>query len=64
VKPIGRDLQNFLIIKLALGTPEASNRCAAYLQENPTVVAKRKELSARKQRLEEVGQALHNFGLS
>ncbi|RDB17526.1 Interferon-induced GTP-binding protein Mx2 [Hypsizygus marmoreus] len=64
VKPVGTEMQTSLISKLALGTPDANDRCAMYLSENPMVVVKRKELSSRKQRLEEVKQALHNFGIA
>ncbi|KAG6811611.1 hypothetical protein H0H92_006626 [Tricholoma furcatifolium] len=64
VKAIAKDMQGSLISKLSLGTADARQRCAQYLEENPTVVAKRKELTAQKERLEEVRKALHQFGLS
>jgi hypothetical protein len=40
VKPIGWDMQNFLISKLALGTLDARDCCTMYLAEKPAVVAK------------------------
>ncbi|KAG6843814.1 hypothetical protein H0H87_012992 [Tephrocybe sp. NHM501043] len=64
VKAIASDMQGSLISKLSLGTADAKERCAMYLAENPTVLMKRKELTVRKERLEEVRHALHAFGLS
>ncbi|KAF8064448.1 P-loop containing nucleoside triphosphate hydrolase protein, partial [Lyophyllum atratum] len=64
VKATADDMQSSLITKFALGTADATDRCGMYLAENPLVVVTRKELSARKKRLEEVKQALHSFGLS
>jgi hypothetical protein len=64
VKPIGEDMASSLTTKLSLGTADTNERCTVYLAENPVVVTKRKELSARKDRLEEVKNALHTFGLS
>ncbi|KAG6918468.1 hypothetical protein DXG01_014095 [Tephrocybe rancida] len=64
VKAIAQNMQDFLITKLSLGTADAKERCAAYLAENLTVVARRKELTIRKERLDEVKQALQAFGLS
>ncbi|KZT07896.1 uncharacterized protein LAESUDRAFT_811749 [Laetiporus sulphureus 93-53] len=56
-------LQAFLIEKLGLGSSKAAERCAAYLAENPNIVAVRKELMAKKERLESVQVELDNFGL-
>ncbi|KAF5376650.1 hypothetical protein D9615_007811 [Tricholomella constricta] len=64
VKAIAENMQSSLISKLALGTTDATERCSMYLAENPMVVVRRKELAARKQRLEEVKHALQTFGLS
>ncbi|KAG5640591.1 hypothetical protein DXG03_007994 [Asterophora parasitica] len=64
VKAVAEDMQSFLISKFALGTADATERCSAFLADNPMVVIKRKELSARKDRLEVVKHALHTFGLS
>lgn len=64
VKAIADAMQSSLISKLSLGAADANERCGMYLSENPMVVLKRKELAARKQRLEEVRQSLHKFGLS
>lgn len=58
-----QSLQPFLIEKLGLGSPTASARCAAYLAEDPVVVAEREELTGRKKRLEAVQVELYNFGL-
>lgn len=63
VKPIGKELQSFLISKFSLGAADANNRCAVYLAESPLVTAKRKELVAKKERLEAVQRALRDFGL-
>ncbi|KAG6918467.1 hypothetical protein DXG01_014094 [Tephrocybe rancida] len=63
VKAIAQDMQGSLITKLSLGTADAPERCAVYLAENPTVVAKRKELTIRKERLDQVRQALQAFEL-
>ncbi|PCH44638.1 hypothetical protein WOLCODRAFT_139118 [Wolfiporia cocos MD-104 SS10] len=53
-------LQSFLIEKLGLGSAE---RCAAYLSEDPGVVAYRKELIGKRERLDTVQKELDNFGL-
>jgi hypothetical protein len=63
VKAITKELQNFLISELGLGTAKANDRCAKYLAEDQNVVARRDELVARKNRLESVKVALQNFGL-
>ena len=55
-----RALQQYLIEKLAVASPA---RCAAYLAEDPHIVAEREELMARKKRLESVQTELFNFGL-
>ncbi|KAH0580123.1 hypothetical protein H2248_002929 [Termitomyces sp. 'cryptogamus'] len=64
VRAIADDMQPSLITQFSLGTVDAKERCAMYLAENPMVVVKRKELTVRKERLEEVKHALHAFGLS
>jgi hypothetical protein len=63
VKAITKELQNFLISELGLGTEHANDRCAKYLADDPNVVARRDELLARKNRLESVKMELQNFGL-
>jgi hypothetical protein len=63
IKRVGKELQPFLISKFELGTAAATARCAAYLAEDPDLVAKREELAARKKRLEKVQLELYNFGL-
>ncbi|THU97629.1 hypothetical protein K435DRAFT_753802 [Dendrothele bispora CBS 962.96] len=62
VKALSREIQPFLITKFGLGTASASDRCKKYLEEDPTLVAKRDELVARKKRLESVQQELMGFG--
>lgn len=57
------DLQDFLIEKLGLGSKDAAEKCAAYLAEDPHIVATREELLSRKRRLEKVQEQLLNFGL-
>ncbi|KAF9459501.1 P-loop containing nucleoside triphosphate hydrolase protein [Collybia nuda] len=64
VKPVGKELQAFLISKFSLGAADANNRCALYLAESPVVTARRKELLAKKERLEAVQRALRDFGLT
>ena len=56
-------LQGVLIEKLGLGSAKADARCAAYVAEDPHVVALRTELEAKKRKLEAVQKALYNFGL-
>jgi len=63
VKAISTDLQNHLITELGLGSGDASERCAAFLAEDPMIVKRREELKARKIRLETVKTELQNFGL-
>lgn len=63
VKAVAKTMQPFLIEKLGLGTVSGSARCAAYLAEDPNIVARREELVARKRRLESVDTELCNFGL-
>jgi hypothetical protein len=61
-KAIPKDIQSFLIDKLGLGATDAAKRCANYLAEDPTMVARRDELMARKKRLENVRLEIQNFG--
>lgn len=63
VKAISRGVQNFLVHELGLGSSDAQDRCTGFLAEDPLVVARREELSARKQRLDKVQLELHTFGL-
>ena len=49
--------------KLGLGSDSAHARCAAYIAEDPHVVAAREELTTKMKRLETVQKALLNFGL-
>jgi hypothetical protein len=54
----------FLISKVALGIADSNARCVMYSAEDPVLVAKKRELKARKDRLEEVQMALRNLGIS
>ncbi|CCL98324.1 uncharacterized protein FIBRA_00318 [Fibroporia radiculosa] len=56
-------LQGYLIEKLNLGTSKEADRCAWYLAEDPYVEATRKELLAKKDRLESVQLELSTFRL-
>lgn len=58
-----KELQDYMILELGLGTSNAGDRCARYLAEDPNTVARRDELLARKTRLESVKVELQNFGL-
>ncbi|KAI9058580.1 hypothetical protein FKP32DRAFT_1761408 [Trametes sanguinea] len=60
---LAESLQGVLIEKLGLGSAKADTRCAAYIAEDPHVVATRTELMAKKAKLESVQRALFNFGL-
>lgn len=63
VKLFAKGLLPFLIAKFGLGTAQAGTRCAAFLAEDPGIVARRDELVARKRRLETIETELYNFGL-
>lgn len=56
-------VREYLVERLALGTPGAAAACAAYLTEDPHVVAQRDELMAKKRRLVGVQGELDHFGL-
>ncbi|KAI1791422.1 P-loop containing nucleoside triphosphate hydrolase protein [Ganoderma leucocontextum] len=56
-------LQAVLFDKLGLGSPNSETRCAAYIAEEPGVVALRSELLSKKKQLESLQAALYNFGL-
>ncbi|KAI0072419.1 hypothetical protein K474DRAFT_398426 [Panus rudis PR-1116 ss-1] len=57
-------LQSYLIEKLGLGSENATSRCSAYLAEDPTIVAEREELLAKKKRLISVQNELYQYGFS
>jgi hypothetical protein len=63
IKAIVKELQNFLISELGLGSAGAGDRCVKYLAEDPNVVARRGELVARKNRLESLKIELQKSGL-
>ncbi|KAH9830095.1 P-loop containing nucleoside triphosphate hydrolase protein [Rhodofomes roseus] len=54
-------LQDTLIEKLGLGSAKSTERCAAYLSEDASVVAARTELLGKRERLESVQKELDNF---
>lgn len=64
LQALRKDLSSFLITKLTVGSADSNSRCEMYLAEDPVLVARRRELKARKERLEEVQMALHSFGIS
>ncbi|KDQ54657.1 hypothetical protein JAAARDRAFT_401009 [Jaapia argillacea MUCL 33604] len=63
VKAVSKDLSPFLVSTLDLGSTNARSRCASYLAEEPHIAEKRKQLTAKKERLETVITELMNFGL-
>lgn len=52
-----------MISEFGLGGANANTVCAEYLAEDPRLVAKREDLTARRRRLEAIQIQLHNFGL-
>ncbi|KAL0571650.1 hypothetical protein V5O48_010308 [Marasmius crinis-equi] len=63
LKALGKELQPFLVKKLGLGAGSANEACAAYLAEDPVVIAQRNELMARQTRLDSALRELNNFHL-
>ncbi|KAF9066275.1 P-loop containing nucleoside triphosphate hydrolase protein [Rhodocollybia butyracea] len=63
VRELGKTLQPVLISKFGMGTPSANERCASYLGEDPALVLRREELSAKKKRLESVEKELDEYSL-
>ncbi|KDQ56136.1 hypothetical protein JAAARDRAFT_158878 [Jaapia argillacea MUCL 33604] len=61
VKGMARELQPFLISKIGLVSPGASERCASLLAEDREIVNKRDEMLARKKRLDMVVTELDAF---
>jgi len=59
----GRNLQGALVDAFGIGSEKATERAGMYLAEEPDVTARREELKAKEQRLEEVLRKLFNFGL-
>lgn len=58
------DMQNFLIQRMELGaTQEAAERCERYLADDPSVISRRQELTAHKEKLEKVKAKLYSFGI-
>ncbi|KAJ6557932.1 P-loop containing nucleoside triphosphate hydrolase protein [Mycena capillaripes] len=64
LRAIAQTLQPELISEFGLGSENANKLCATYLAEDPRLVAKREDLTARSRRLEAVQIQLHNFGLN
>ncbi|KAJ7449129.1 P-loop containing nucleoside triphosphate hydrolase protein [Mycena galericulata] len=64
IRAIAQSLQQDLISEFGMGGPNANAVCAAFLAEDPRLVAKREDLIARRRRLETVLVQLHNFGLN
>ncbi|KAJ7269617.1 P-loop containing nucleoside triphosphate hydrolase protein [Mycena rebaudengoi] len=63
LRALTRTLQQDLISEFGLGGVNANAVCAAFLAEDPRLVARRDDLIARRRRLESVQAELHNFGL-
>ncbi|KAF8162470.1 P-loop containing nucleoside triphosphate hydrolase protein [Mycena galopus ATCC 62051] len=63
LRAIAQNLQQELISEFGLGSEDANTVCAALLVEDPIMVARREEWTARSRRLEDVQIQLHNFGL-
>lgn len=61
VQALGKELQSFLISGLALGTADATLKCAAYLAEDPETRALREEVVARRRRLHDVALELRKI---
>ncbi|EPQ51166.1 hypothetical protein GLOTRDRAFT_133483 [Gloeophyllum trabeum ATCC 11539] len=61
VQALGKELQLFLISGLALGTADATLKCAAYLAEDPETRALREEVVARRRRLHDVALELRKI---
>lgn len=57
------DLQGHLIEELELGAENVSAKCAAYLAEDPNVVAEREQLLFRRKRLLTVQAEMRNAGV-
>ncbi|KAJ7731892.1 P-loop containing nucleoside triphosphate hydrolase protein [Mycena metata] len=64
LRAMAQNLQQELISEFSLGSENANAVCAAFLVEDPRLVAKREDLMARNRRLEAVQIQLHNFGLN
>ncbi|KAJ7037326.1 P-loop containing nucleoside triphosphate hydrolase protein [Mycena alexandri] len=64
LRAMAQNLQQELISEFGLGSENANAVCAAFLVEDPRLVAKREDLMARSRRLEAVQIQLHNFGLN
>ncbi|KAJ7735808.1 P-loop containing nucleoside triphosphate hydrolase protein [Mycena metata] len=64
LRAISEALQQELISEFELGGANANTLCAEYLAEDPRLVAKREDLTARRRRLEAIQIQLHNFGLN
>ncbi|KAJ7143314.1 P-loop containing nucleoside triphosphate hydrolase protein [Mycena crocata] len=64
LRAIAQTLQQDLISEFGLGSENANAVCAAFLAEDPRLVAKREDLIAKRRRLEAVQIQLHNFGLN
>ena len=63
VQALGKHLHETLVEGFGIGSENATERARIYLAEDPDDVARREELKAKEQRLEEVLKKLFNFGL-
>lgn len=62
VHRIARDIQDFFIKHMDLGSPEARRRCEVYFAEDPSIIARREDLVAQMQKLEMVKVKLYDCG--
>ena len=63
LQALGKHIQAALVEAFGIGSENATERARIYLAEEPDDVARRGELKAKEQRLEEVLKKLFNFGL-
>jgi hypothetical protein len=63
LQPLSKHVQGALVDEFGIGSEKATERANIYLAEEPSVVAKREELNAKVERLNEVLTKLFNFGL-
>ena len=63
LQALGEHLQDALVEAFGIGTEKAIEKAKMYLAEDPNDVARREELKAKAQRLDEVLNKLFNFAL-
>jgi hypothetical protein len=63
LKALTKDMQSFLISKMELGSAGVAVRNARFLAEDPSMIARREELTERRKRLEHVAAEFGKYGL-